>query len=244
MAITAKQVKELREMTSAGMMDCKHALEASDGDIKKAVDWLSIRIAIPKETPAKYARVAKLAPEMFGVHTRVLTKKEVREGYIYKIFDLLNESFSPLFGFTEFTKEQAKGFMNIYLPLMNMDMMPIVENDKGELISIAVTIGSLSHALRKTGGKLWPFGWYHLVKALKWKHEDTVDLLLIAVRPDMQGLGITAMIFDKMVPVFNKYGFKWAETGPQLEDNFKEITQWKYMNPTFEKRRRCYEKEI
>lgn len=211
---------------------------------KKAVDWLSIRIAIPKETPAKYARVAKLAPEMFGVHTRVLTKKEVREGYIYKIFDLLNESFSPLFGFTEFTKEQAKGFMNIYLPLMNMDMMPIVENDKGELISIAVTIGSLSHALRKTGGKLWPFGWYHLVKALKWKHEDTVDLLLIAVRPDMQGLGITAMLFDKMVPVFNKYGFKWAETGPQLEDNFKEITQWKYMNPTFEKRRRCYEKEI
>ncbi len=211
---------------------------------KKAVDWLSIRVEVPKETPAKYARVARLAPEMFGVHTRVLTKKEIRDGYIYKIFDLLNASFSPLFGFTAFSKDQAKEFMNIYLPLVNMDMIPIVENDKGELISIAVTIGSLSHALRKTNGRLWPFGWYHLLKALKWKHEDTVDLLLIAVRPDMQGLGITAMLFDKMVPVFNKYGFKWAETGPQLEDNFKELTQWRYLNPTFEKRRRCYEKDI
>lgn len=211
---------------------------------KKAVDWLSIRVAVPKETPAKYARVARLAPEMFGVHARTLTKKEVREGYIYKIFDLLNTSFAPLFGFTAFSKDQARQFMNIYLPLVNMEMIPIVENDKGELISIAVTIGSLSHALRKTNGRLWPFGWFHLVKAMKWKHEDTVDLLLIAVRPDMQGLGITAMLFDKMVPVFNKYGFKWAETGPQLEDNFKELTQWKYMNPTFEKRRRCYEKDI
>lgn len=211
---------------------------------KKAVDWLSIRVEVPKETPAKYARVARLAPEMFGVHTRVLTKKEIRDGYIYKIFDLLNDAFSPLFGFTAFSKDQAKEFMNMYLPLVNMDMIPIVENDKGELISIAVTIGSLSHALRKTGGRLWPFGWYHLLKALKWKHEDTVDLLLIAVRPDMQGLGITAMLFDKMVPVFNKYGFKWAETGPQLEDNFKELTQWRYLNPTFEKRRRCYEKDI
>lgn len=211
---------------------------------KKAADWLSIRIAIPRETPPKYARVAKLAPEMFGVHARFLTKKEVRDGYIYKVFDLLNEAFAPLFGFTAFSREQAKDFMNIYLPLAKMDMIPVVENDKGELVSVAVTIGSLSHALRRAKGRLWPFGWFHLAKALKWKNEDTVDLLLIAVRPDMQGLGITAMLFDKLVPVFNKYGFKWAETGPQLEDNFKELTQWKYLNPVFEKRRRCYEKDI
>lgn len=211
---------------------------------KKAVDWLSIRVAVPKETPAKYARVAKLAPEMFGVHVRILTKKEVKDGYIFKIFDLLNASFSPLFGFSPFTQGQAKEFMNMYLPLVSMDMIPVVENDKGELISIAVTIGSLSNALRKADGKLWPTGWYHLLKALKWKHEDTVDLLLIAVRPDMQGMGITAMLFDKLIPTYNKYGYKWAETGPQLEDNFKELSQWKYLDPEFIKRRRCYVKDI
>lgn len=210
----------------------------------KAVDWLSIRVAIPKEIPAKYAHVAKLSEEMFGLHVRSMTKKEVREGYIYKVFDLLNAAFSPLFGFSEFTPEQAKEYMEMYLPFIDMDMIPIVENDKGELVSIAVTIGSMSHALRHANGKMLPFGWLSLLKSLKWKHEDTVDLLLIAVRPDLQGLGLTAMLFAKLVPVFNKYGFKWAETGPQLEDNFKELSQWKALNPEYVKRRRCWEKTI
>ena len=211
---------------------------------QKAVDWLSIRIKVPKETPAKYARVAKLAPEMFDVHTRILTKKEIRNGYIYKVFDLLNASFAPLFGFSAFTNDQAKEFMNIYLPLLKTEMIPVVENSKGELISIAVTIGSLSHALRKTKGKLFPFGWYHLLKALKWKNEDTVELLLIAVRPDMQGLGITAMLFDRLVEAYNKEGFEWAETGPQLEDNFKELSLWNALKPRYVKRRRCFQKDI
>lgn len=210
----------------------------------KAVDWLSIRVAIPKEIPAKYAHVAKLSEEMFGLHVRSMTKKEVRSGYIYKVFDLLNEAFSPLFGFTAFTNEQSKEYMEMYLPFIDMDMIPIIENDKGELVSIAVTIGSLSHALRHANGKLLPFGWLSLLRSLKWKHEDTVDLLLIAVRPDMQGLGLTAMLFAHLLPVFNKYGFRWAETGPQLEDNFKELSQWKALNPEYVKRRRCWEKKI
>lgn len=211
---------------------------------EKAVDWLSVRVAVPKETPAKYARVAKLAPEMFDLHTRVLTKKEIRQGYIYKVFDLLNAAFSPLFGFSAFTHEQAKEFMNLYLPLIDTEMIPVVENGQGELISIAVTIGRLSHALRKANGRMLPFGWYHLIKALKWKPEDTVELLLIAVRPDMQGLGVTAMLFDKLIGVYNKKGFKWAETGPQLEDNFKELSQWSALHPQYVKRRRCYQKDL
>lgn len=211
---------------------------------QKAVDWLSIRVAVPKEIPAKYAHVSKLSEEMFGLHVRTMTKQEVKDGYIYKVFDLLNSAFSPLFGFTAFTKEQAEEFMNMYLPFISMDMIPIVENDKGELVSIAVTIGSMSHALRHTNGKLLPFGWLHLLSSLKWKREDTVDLLLIAVRPDMQGLGLTAILFAHLIPVYNKYGFRWAETGPQLENNFKELSQWKALNPEYVKRRRCWEKKI
>lgn len=210
----------------------------------KLVDWVSTRFKVPEKTPAKYARAAQLVPEMFGVHTRELTKKEIRAGYIYKIFDLFNASFSPLFGFTAFSHEQAREFMNMYLPLLGPEMFPVVENDKGELVAIAVTLGGLSHAMRKTGGRLWPFGWYHILKALRWKREDTAELLLIAVRPDMQGLGMTALLFDHLVHTFNKYGFKWAETGPQLENNNNELSQWRYLNPTFVKRRRCYGKDI
>lgn len=210
----------------------------------KAVDWLSIRIAIPKELPAKYKRVANLSAEMFELKVRTLTKKEVKNGYIHKIFDLLNTAFSPLFGFSEFSSEQAEEYMNMYLPLVDMRMIPVVENAQGETVAVAVTIGSLSHAMRHCHGRLLPFGWLSLLSSLKWKHEDTVELLLIAVRPDLQGLGITAMLFDHLFPVFKEYGFKWAETGPQLEDNFKELRQWNALNPEFVKRRRCWQKAI
>ena len=105
-------------------------------------------------------------------------------------------------------------------------------------------MGSLCHALQKAKGKLCPLGWYHLVRALKWKKEEKAELLLIAVRPDYQGLGVNALFFDDLIPVYNERHFKWAETGPQLEDNVKELTQWKPLHPTLTKRRRCYKKKL
>ncbi len=105
-------------------------------------------------------------------------------------------------------------------------------------------MGSLSQAMQKANGRLWPFGWWHLLKALKWHPEDNAEMLLVAVRPDYQGLGVNALFFDDLIPVYNKYGFQWAETGPQLEDNVRELTQWKPLNPEYVKRRRCYKRRI
>ena len=87
-------------------------------------------------------------------------------------------------------------------------------------------------------------GWFHLLRALKWKPENNAEMLLIAVRPDYQGLGVNALFFDDLIPIFNKHKIQWAETGPQLEDNFRELTQWKPLNPLITKRRRCYKKEL
>ena len=98
--------------------------------------------------------------------------------------------------------------------------------------------------MRKTHGKLFPWGWYHLLKAVKWKPEDNAELLLIAVRPDYQMLGVNAIFFEDLIPIYNKHGIRWAETGPQLEDNVRELSQWKPLNPIYTKRRRCYKKEI
>ena len=105
-------------------------------------------------------------------------------------------------------------------------------------------MGSISQAMRKAGGSLWPFGWWHLLKALKWKREDNAEMLLIAVRPDLQGYGVNALFFEDLIPLYNKYGFRWAETGPQLEDNVRELSQWKPLHPEIIKRRRCYIKFI
>lgn len=125
-----------------------------------------------------------------------------------------------------------------------MDLIPIVENEQGEIVAAAVTMGSISNALRKAKGKLLPWGWWHIYKALKIKHEPTVNLMLIAVRPDMQGLGVNALIFDDLIPIYNRKGYRFAETGPQLEDNVKELSQWKPLHPELIKRRRCFSKKI
>ena len=212
---------------------------------EKEVDWVQVRIQIPSEIPTKYARVARLSKEMFDLKVKKITDKDItRRGYGHKIFQLLNTAYSPIFGFTEFTDRQIDDFIKMYLGLVDKRLVTVVENEKDEVIGVAVSMCSLSHALRKSGGKLFPFGWYYLLKALKWKPEPMADLLLIAVRPDYQMLGVNALFFDDLIPIYNQYGIEWAETGPQLEDNVRELTQWKPLNPTFIKRRRCYKKKL
>ncbi len=212
---------------------------------EKEVDWVHVSIRVPEEVPAKYARVAKLSKEMFGLRTRKLTRADVWfKGYGRKVFDLLNVSYAPLFGFSEFTDKQIDDFLGRYLPLLDLRMLSAVENEKGELVGTAITMPSLSHALRKSGGRLWPLGWFHLLRALKWKREEKAEMFLVAVRPDYQGLGVNALFFNDLIPVYNRLGFRYAETGPQLEDNVKELSQWKPLHPTFTKRRRCYKKDL
>ncbi|MBQ2055556.1 MAG: GNAT family N-acetyltransferase, partial [Bacteroidaceae bacterium] len=126
-----------------------------------------------------------------------------------------------------------------------MRMITLVESDEtNELIAVGISIPSIVRALQKSRGKLFPFGWFHILKSLKWKHEDGVELLLIAVLPEYQGKGINSLLFNDLIPVYQKMGFKWAETNPQLEENTKGLAQWTYLNPEIPKRRRCYTKPL
>jgi GNAT superfamily N-acetyltransferase len=212
---------------------------------EKDVDWVQIRIKIPQEVPAKYARVAQYAREQMGLKVIKLSNREIyRKGYGKKVFDLFNEAYKSIFGFSELSDKQVDHFLHKYLQLIDKHLMPFIVNDKDEVIGAAITMGSMTQAMRKANGSLLPFGWYHLLKAMYWKREDNAEMLLIAVRPDYQGLGVNAMFFDDLIPIFNKYGFKWAETGPQLENNVRELTQWKPLSPEYVKRRRCYKKSI
>ena len=211
----------------------------------KEVDWVQIRINIPKEIPGRYSRVAQYAKEQMGLRViKVNNDLVYRQGYGKKVFDLLNEAYAPLFGFSKLSDEQINFFLHKYLSIIDKQLIPIVVDEQNEVVGVAITMGSLSQSMRKAKGSLFPIGWYHLLKALKWKPEDNAEMLLIAVKPELQGLGINALFFDDLIPVYNKYGFKWAETGPQLEDNVRELSQWKPLKPELVKRRRCYRKEI
>ena len=212
--------------------------------LTKEVDWLQVHIDIPQEIPARYARVAQYAREQIGLKVKKLTLRDILRGYGRKVFDLLNECYKPIFGFSALSEGQMNDFIDKYVRLIDLKLIPVIVNEQEEVVGVAITMGSLSKAMQKANGRLLPMGWYHLLKALKWKREDHADMLLIAIRPDYQGLGVNAMFFDDLIPIYNKYGFKWAETGPQLEDNVRELSQWKPLHPQYVKRRRCYKKNI
>lgn len=211
---------------------------------EKEVDWLQVRINIPQEVPEKYARVARLAREMFGLHTRGLTKKEIYSGYGQKIFQLINLAYAPIFGYAELSERQIDFYLHRYVPLLDTRMLSVVEDEKGGLVAAAITMRSLALALQKSQGRLFPFGWFHLLRALTCQREDKAEMLLVAVHPDYQGLGVNALFFENLIPVYNRLGIRWAETGPQLESNVRELSQWKPLSPRFVKRRRCYTKDL
>ncbi len=211
--------------------------------LAKEVDWLQVHIDIPQEIPARYARVAQYAREQIGLKVKKLTYRDILKGYGKKVFDLLNECYKPIFGFSAFSESQMNDFVDKYVRLIDLKLIPVIVNEQEEVVGVAITMGSLSKAMQKANGHLLPMGWYHLLKALKWKREDHADMLLIAIRPDYQGLGVNAMFFDDLIPIYNQYGFK-AETGPQLENNVRELSQWKPLHPQYVKRRRCYKKNI
>ena len=211
---------------------------------EKEVDWLQARINIPREVPEKYARVARLTREMFGLHTRGLTKKEIYSGYGQKIFQLINLAYAPIFGYAELSERQIDFYLNRYVPLLDTRMLSVVEDEKGGLVAVAITMRSLALALQKSQGRLFPFGWFHLLRALTCQREDKAEMLLVAVHPDYQGLGVNALFFENLIPVYNRLGIRWAETGPQLESNVRELSQWKPLSPRFVKRRRCYTTDL
>ena len=212
---------------------------------KKEVDWMQMRIHIPESVPAKYARVAQYLKETEGLRVKKMTNREIlKEDYGRRVFQLLNEAYRPIFGFVSLTDEQIDSYISRYIRLIDKQLIPVVENRAGELIGVAVSMGRLSRASKKSGGRLWPTGWWHFLRSLCWQREDTAELLLIGIRPDYQGLGVNALFFDDLIPIYNMYGFRYAETGPQLEDNQRELTQWKPLQPEIIKRRRCYTRKI
>lgn len=211
----------------------------------KEVDWVSFHIDVPKVVPEKFARVTSLVQRRFGLTFKKMTKDDLLAGgYGRKIFELLNIAYAPLFGFSELSDRQIEDFLKQYIPIVDTRLFTGVEDCDGRLVGIAITTHSLSQAMHKSRGKLLPLGWFHLLRSLKWKHEGVVDLMLIAVHPDYQGMGVNALFFADLIPIYNEYGITLAETGPQLEDNLKELSQWKTLNPRTVKRRRCYQKEL
>ena len=214
--------------------------------MEKAADWVEMKLYVPDAIPEKHQRIAKIVCEKYGLRiVKLNSKKKIRElGIAHDIFRLINEAYKPLFGYSEMTEKQIDQYVKTFLPILDLRMVTLVQNDKDELVAVGISMASLSVALQKAKGKLFPFGWWHLAKALFWKRPDNLDLLLVAVRPDYQKKGANALLFTDLIPVYQKMGFRYAESNPELESNANVQNQWQYFDSEVHKRRRCFKQEL
>jgi GNAT superfamily N-acetyltransferase len=190
-------------------------------------------------------RVARILEERSKLRVvKVKNSRELRKRYGYTYFDVLDAAYQKLYNYQPMTQQQKQYYCKMYFPILNFDFVTIVANEKDEVVAVGLGMPSLSEALRKCQGKLFPFGWYHLIKALKAKQMTDFDLLLIAVRPDYQDKGLTALIFNEMTPHFQKYGIQRVETTAILETNHKSLANFADFDHIQHKRRRAYIKEL
>lgn len=214
--------------------------------LSKSADWVEMKIYVPDAIPEKHRRISDIIAKRYNLHIRKLkSKKEVRQsGVAHDIFRLINDAYTPLFGYSRMTERQIDQYVKMYVPVLDLRMVSIVENEQNEIVAVGISMASLSRALQKARGRLLPFGWYHLLKALMWKRPKVLDLLLVAVRPDYQGKGVNALLFTDLIPVYKELGFEYAESNPELEMNEKVQNQWQYFKTEQHKRRRCFKADI
>lgn len=213
--------------------------------LSKDVDWIEFQLKVPEEAPERMRRMAKLVEERCNVHVvKVKNARELKRRYGYSYIDVLDEAYQKLYNYQPMTQKQKLYYCNIYFPLLNYDFLTMVANDRDEIIAVGVGMPSLSEALRKCKGRLFPFGWWHLLRALRAKRMTDFDLLLIGVRPDYQNKGINSLIFNEMTPHFSKYGIERVETTSILESNSKNQANFAEFDHIQHKRRRAYTLEL
>jgi hypothetical protein len=213
--------------------------------LTKEADWIEIRVTPPTEIPERLARMTDIIKERSNVHIeKVKNAKELVRKYGIEYMDVIDTAYQKLYNFQPMTDKQKNYYKDMYFPLLNFDFVTLVVNEKNEIVGVGLGMPDISDALRKCGGKLLPFGWYHLLKALKAKQIDSFSFLLIAVRPDYQDKGINALFIVDQIPIISKYGIKRLETTNILETNTKNIANFTQFEHIIHKRHRAYIKAI
>lgn len=219
------------------------------GGWEKDNDYVEYKLYVPEEMPEKYATIAKMIQKRYNLQVKKLKRNEIygENGYGRKIFNVVNETFKDLYGYSKLTDRQIEQYVKMYLPMADLDLITIIEDwntPDHKVVGVGISIPSLARALQKCGGKLFPFGWWHILRALKFHKTEVVDLLLIGVLPEYRQKGANALLFYDLIPHYQRLGFKWGETHVEMETNMKVQGQWQYLNREIHKRRRCYKKDI
>ena len=218
---------------------------------EKDNDYVEYKAFVPKgDMPEKFSKVAQMVEKRYNLHCPRLKRSQVfgPDGYGRKVLDVVNKTFGNLYGYSQMTDRQIDTYVKEYFKFFSMDMLCVIEDwntPDHKVVGVGISIPSLTRALQKCRkGRLWPFGWWHLFRALYLKKTDIVDCLLVGVLEEYRPKGANALLFYHLIPVYQKYGFKWGETHVHMESNTAVQAQWQYLENEQHKRRRCYKKSL
>ena len=212
----------------------------------KDTDWVENLITLPSadsESAQKLSRLSVWVLKRKKLHkVDIRSPKDITPKQINQVFGLLNAAYAPLYGVVELAQNQIDKYAAQFVPMINPNLFCMVMDEQDELVAFGMCLPSLAEAMKKCRGRLFPFGWFHVLRALR--RNDTLDMMLIAVKPELQGSGINAIVMNHIVQGAIRMGIRYAESGPTLETNDKVQSQWKFFEHVQHKRRRCYIKTL
>lgn len=208
----------------------------------KEVDWVEYRIKVPGQIPEKIEQVARVAMKRYGLSVLRARKPKDLLPYTPQIFQLINQAYAGLHGVVELSERQIAYYTKQYFSFIRVDFVTLVIDGEGKLAAFGITMPSLSKALQKGGGRLFPLGFIHLLRALK--KNSVGDMYLVAVRPELQGKGVNAILMTEIARAYIKNNINFAESNPELETNVQVQSIWKYFPSINHKRRRCFIRHI
>jgi len=209
----------------------------------KDIDWMEFMISIPQEPDQKMNRLAEAVMKKYNLRLVKLKSRRDLKPYIEPIFQLLNVCYGNLYGTVELSRTQITKYVKQYIMVINPEYIKILENDRNEIVGFGIAMPSLNHAVKRSRGRLFPFGWYRILRA-PFAKASVLDLYLVGVTPEMQNRGLTAILMNSMTDTARVHGIRFAETGPELETNHQVQALWKHYNVRHHKRRRCFIKSL
>lgn len=211
---------------------------------RKDSDWVEFVMTVPDGIPDKFNRISEIVKRKFGLRVlKYTSRKRIKAEYGRALFHLINDAYKDLYQYSPLTDRQIEHYIDAYLNLLNLDLVTLIVDSSDQLVGVGISMPSMSRALQKSRGRMFPTGWWHLLRGLKGRN-DRVDLLLVAVKPEYQNKGVNALLFQDLIPYYIKYGFRYAESNPELESNGKVQGQWEYFEHRQHRRRRSFSKNL
>ncbi len=206
----------------------------------KSVDWIEFQITAPKSLDPRIEKIANASLEKNNLRSVRLKKTRDVVPYAKGIFDLLYEAYKPLYGVIPLNDKQVDMYLDQFLMMVRPEFLSLIVDENDTPVAFGLVVPTMSDAAIKSGGKLFPFGFIHILKALKAKKSDVLEFMLVAVKPELQSRGVNAKMLCEMFEGAEKFEVKYCETGPMLETNSKIHLMWKRFEHRQHKRRRCY----